>query len=167
MAVAGLFLGGCSQVSEKKEAAPVRDEAVVKKRVTGASSEILDIMALKGKTQPSGAFSVKCSDYPPEDNVVRMRHPWSIYQVPDADLKAAMGRLQKELPAKGWKIVKDGPDDSQAKSPQIVADSGDGQVSADLRLRITPPGSEYKSAIEVTVVSSCFRDESGSAPESG
>ncbi|NUK60969.1 hypothetical protein HRW23_00090 [Streptomyces lunaelactis] len=153
-------------MSEKKEAAPVRDEAVVKKRVTSASSEILDIMALKGKAQPSGAFSVKCSDYPPEDKVVRMRHPWSIYQVPDADLKAAMGRLQKELPAKGWKIVKDGPDDSQAKSPQIVADSGDGQVSADLRLRITPPGSEYKSAIEITVVSSCFRDESGSAPKS-
>lgn len=78
-----------------------------------------------------------------------------------------MDRLRKELPVKGWKIVKGGPDDSRAKSPQIVADSGDGNVSADLRLRITAPGSEYDSAIEVTVVSSCFRGKSGSALASG
>ena len=76
-----------------------------------------------------------------------------------------MDRLRKQLPAKGWKIVKDGPDKSQAKLPQIVANSPDGHMSADLRLWIEPAGSKRSSMIEVTVVSDCFRSDSGETSE--
>ncbi|MFJ9813676.1 hypothetical protein ACIRU3_00145 [Streptomyces sp. NPDC101151] len=145
----------------------IRDEQVVKENVEHASSEILDIIATKGKVTQSGAFAAPCSSYASEDKVHRMRHPWSIYGVPGEDLKKAMDRLRKELPAKGWKIVKDGPDKSRAKLPQIVANSPDGHMSADLRLWIEPSESGRSSMIEATVVSDCFQSKSDTAAEAG
>ncbi|MFJ4522385.1 hypothetical protein ACIP4Y_15780 [Streptomyces sp. NPDC088810] len=142
---------------EKK--ADIRDERAVKQSVERASSEILDILAVKGKVTRSGAVAAPCSSYPEESEVHRMRHPWSVYGVPGDDLERAMDRLRKQLPAKGWKIVKDGPDKSRAKLPQIVANSSDGHLSADLRLWREPADSERSSMIEVTVVSDCFRSE--------
>ncbi|WP_405849845.1 hypothetical protein OG211_23185 [Streptomyces niveus] len=159
--VVALSLGGCSQVKEEgkdKAPAPVRDEQVVEKRVLDASSEIRDAIGLEGKARPWNAFPVKCSGYPSEENVVNMNHTWTFSGVSDESLEEAMGRLRKALPAGGWKIVKDGPDRSQSKAPQIVANSGDGQVSADIRLFLEPPGAERSSSITIFVVSKCFRD---------
>ncbi|MET8724409.1 MULTISPECIES: hypothetical protein [Streptomyces] len=143
---------------EKK--ADVRDERAVKQSVERASSEILDILAVKGKVTQSGAVPTPCTAYPEEDAVHRMRHPWSVYDVPGADLEQAMDRVRAQLPAKGWKIVKDGPDKSRAKLPQIVANSADGHLSADLRLWLEPADAKRSSMIEVTVVSDCFRSRS-------
>ncbi|MFI2643962.1 hypothetical protein [Streptomyces sp. NPDC018610] len=153
-------------MSDEKKT-PMRDEQVVKKNVEHASSEILDIMTLQGKVTQSGASATPCSSYSPEDEVHRLRHPWSIYGVPSEDLKKAMDRLRKQLPAKGWKIVKDGHDKSQAKLPQIVAESPDGHMSADLRLWLEPSDSRRSSMIEVTVVSDCFRSSPGSTSGTG
>ncbi|WP_186777849.1 hypothetical protein [Streptomyces salinarius] len=134
-----------------------RDGQAVKETVENASSEILDIVGAKGKVTESGAHPIQCSDYAPEDEVHRMRHPWSIYDASDRDLKEAMERLREQLPTKGWKIVTDGPDKSQAQLPQIVANSPDGHMSADIRLWIEAPQSKRSSMIEATVVSDCFR----------
>ncbi|MEU2441388.1 hypothetical protein ACFY9A_30765 [Streptomyces rubradiris] len=139
--------------------ADVRDERAVKQSVERASSEILDILAVKGEVTQSGAVATPCTSYPEEDEVHRMRHPWSVYGVPGDDLEKAMDRLRAQLPAKGWKIVKDGPDKSRAKLPQIVANSSDGRLSADLRLWREPADSKRSSMIEVTVVSDCFRSK--------
>lgn len=143
----------------------VRNEQATKKNVENASSEILDIMALKGKLTQSGALSTPCPSYASEDKVHRMRHPWSIYGVSGQDLEQALNRVRKELPTKGWKIIKDGPDKSQAKLPQIVANSPDGHMSADIRLWVEPAGSKRSSMIEVTVVSDCFRSDESATPE--
>ncbi|MET9964708.1 hypothetical protein ABZZ80_01940 [Streptomyces sp. NPDC006356] len=143
----------------------VRDEQAVKDKVERASSEILDIISVKGKVTQSGAVTNPCSSYASEDKVHQMRHPWSIYGAPSEELKKAMDRLREELPAKGWKIVKDGPDKSQANLPQIVANSPDGHMSVDLRLWIEPPGSKRSSMIEATVVSDCFRSDPAASSE--
>ncbi|MEV5143388.1 hypothetical protein AB0L14_02830 [Streptomyces sp. NPDC052727] len=145
-------------MSDEKKA-DIRDERAVKQSVEQASSEILDMLAVRGKVTQSGAVTVPCSSYPEEEQVHRVRHPWSVYGVSAAELERAMDRLRAHLPAKGWKIVKDGPDKSQAKLPQIVANSSDGHVSADLRLWREPADSERSSMIEVTVVSDCFRSK--------
>ncbi|MEU6590326.1 hypothetical protein ABZ923_14095 [Streptomyces sp. NPDC046881] len=155
-----------SEEKDEKKAA-VRDERAVKQSVERASSEILDILAVKGKVTQSGAVATPCSSYPEGSEVHRMRHPWSVYGVPGDDLEKAMDRLRTQLPAKGWKIVKDGPDKSRAKLPQIVANSSDGRLSADLRLWREPAGSERSSMIEVTVVSDCFRSGPGGATGTG
>ncbi len=154
-------------MSEEKKAAPIREQASVERRVSGASSEILDIIGLKGKAQPTEPFSLACSGYPSGENVIRMRHPWSFYGASESYLRAAMDRLRAELPTNGWKIVKDGSDGSQVDSPQIIANSADGHVSAELVLSIEPAGGEYRSSIEVVVVSTCFRETSGASPSSG
>ncbi|WP_225836229.1 hypothetical protein [Streptomyces sp. NK08204] len=153
-------------MSDEKKA-ELRDEQRVKESIEHASSEILGVMAVKGKVIESGAFSVPCSSYDSDEKVHRMHHPWSIYDVSGEALKGVMDRLRKELPVKGWKIVKDGPDKSPAKVPQIVANSPDGHMSADLRLWIEPSESERSSMIEVTVVSDCFRSKPGTAVGNG
>ncbi|MDN3262716.1 hypothetical protein QWJ26_23505 [Streptomyces sp. CSDS2] len=68
-------------------------------------------------------------------------------------------RRRHEYVPRQWKIVKDGPDKSRAKLPQIVANSSDGRLSADLRLWREPADSKRSSMIEVTVVSDCFRSK--------
>ncbi|BCM68729.1 hypothetical protein EASAB2608_04063 [Streptomyces sp. EAS-AB2608] len=164
-ALTAILLGGCSQGSDEK--ADVRDERAVKQSVEQASSEILDILAVQGKVTRSGAIATPCTSYPEEDQVHRMRHPWSVYGVPGGDLEKAMDRLRSRLPAKGWKIVKDGPDKSRAKLPQIVANSPDGRLSADLRLWREPADSGRSSMIEITVVSDCFRSKPDGTTGSG
>ncbi|MEU6664409.1 hypothetical protein [Streptomyces sp. NPDC046727] len=154
-----------SEKDEKK--IDVRDERAVKQSVERASSDILDILAVKGKVTQSGAVATPCTAYPEEDEVHRMRHPWSVYGVPGDDLERAMDRVRSQLPAKGWKIVKDGPDKSRAKLPQIVADSPDGHLSADLRLWLEPADSKRSSMIEVTVVSDCFRSKPDGTAQTG
>lgn len=134
-----------------------RDNDKMQAQVEKRSSQILDIISLEGKVTESGAAVAPCSDYPSEDNVHRIRHPWSLYGVPVAKMQEAMDRLRNKLPQHGWKIVKDGTDSSRARSPQIVANSTDGAFSVDIKLWAEPKSSEHKSLIVVTVVSTCYK----------
>jgi hypothetical protein len=134
-----------------------RDGDKVKAEVEQASSRILEIMALKGKVTDTGAMTARCTDYDSDDEVYRARHPWSVYQVSVADMEKAMDRLRDELPKKGWKIVKDGVDDSPAKSPQIVAESKDDDFAVDVRLLDESKYGDDPSLLEVTVESACYR----------
>ena len=153
-----MTLVGCSQVNGKEDpkSFSVRDSDEVGRETEKKSSEILEILNLKGKVTEPGAGSVSCSDSSAE-NTYRARHPWSIYDVPVEEMKKAMDRLRKDLPEKGWKIVKDGHDDSQAQSPQIIANSSKGRFSVDIRLQDRRTRSDDPSIIEVTVVSGCYR----------
>ncbi|MFE7932162.1 hypothetical protein ACFU6S_26235 [Streptomyces sp. NPDC057456] len=135
----------------------VRDGETVKAEVEQTSSRILEIMALKGKVTDTGAMTTRCTDYDSDQEVYRSRHPWSVYQVPVADMEKAMERLREELPKKGWKIVKDGADDSAAKSPQIVAQSKGDEFAVDVRLLDERKYGDDPSLIEVTVESACYK----------
>ncbi|MEU7469407.1 hypothetical protein AB0A94_12840 [Streptomyces sp. NPDC044984] len=137
----------------------VRDGEVVKTEVEQASSRILEIMALKGKVTDAGAMTVRCTDYESDEEVYRARHPWSVYQVPVTAMAEAMDRLRDRLPRDGWEIVKDGVDDSPAKTPQIVAESKGKEYSVDLRLLDESKYGDASSLIEVTVVSACYRSK--------
>ncbi|MFF8956310.1 hypothetical protein [Streptomyces sp. NPDC014894] len=163
-----LLLGGCSQVDGNKggdgagagsEGVPVRSEAAVKQRVARASGQILDVIGLKDRAKAKDSMPVPlgCSDHPEGSGVQRVNHLWSLWGPTEAELEGAMDRLKEKLPASGWSIAGEGLDDSRAKSPRIVAESDDGQVAADLRLRIAAPGGKHGSAIEVSVATKCFR----------
>lgn len=128
----------------------------VKEDTQKASSEILDLIALKGKVTEPGPYDTPCSGYA-DGGVYRAVHPWSVYDVPVDDMKKAMERLRSDLPAKGWKIVKDGPDDSPSKAPQIVANRQGGKFSVDIRLHDRSERSGKPSLLEVTVASACFK----------
>ena len=137
----------------------VRDGDTVKAEVEKASSRILEIMALKGKVTDTGAMTSRCTDYDSDEKVYRARHPWSVYQVPVADMENAMARLRDGLPNEGWKIVKDGVDSSPAKSPQIIAESKDKEFAVDVRLLDERKYGSDPSLIEVTVESACYRSK--------
>lgn len=137
----------------------MRETRAVEDEVGKASSAILDMIDVPGKVTKPGPAPLPCSSYPDDAGVNRIHHPWSVYGVPFEDLRAAMARLRDELPQKGWKIVKGGPDDTLGKSPQIVANSTGGHLSADIRLQDERSRRDKPSFIEVTVVSDCFRDK--------
>lgn len=136
-----------------------RSSDKVREETNQASSRILEIINLKGKITEPGAMTQRCSDYAPEENIYRASHPWSMYDVPIADMEEAMERLRRDFPKGGWKIVKDGPDSSQGKSPQIIADSVNGEFSADIRLHHSSEQPNQKPLLEVTVASSCYRSK--------
>ncbi|MFC7994281.1 hypothetical protein ACFUV2_33960 [Streptomyces pilosus] len=136
-----------------------RKSEEVRAEVEEASSRIFEIMALTGKTTNTRAATVRCSDYAEDEDVYRARHPWSVYNVPVPELRKAMTRLSEGLRKEGWTITKDGVDDSQAKAPQIVAESKGAEYSVDLRLLDQTKYSNNPSLIEVTVVSACYRSK--------
>ncbi|MFH9299088.1 hypothetical protein [Streptomyces sp. NPDC017520] len=140
-------------MNENGADAPVRVSSEVQDEVEKVSSSILEILSLKAKRTEVGAMISPC-----EGGTVRAHHPWGVYGPPAEKLEEAMGRLRSQLPKGGWKIVMDGPDDSRAKSPQIVADSADGKFSVDARFH--GGQNDDPAQLEVTVQSACFRPES-------
>ncbi|GGW11892.1 hypothetical protein GCM10010264_47360 [Streptomyces globisporus] len=150
------ILSGCSGTDEDGVDTPVRASSEMQDEVEKVSSSILEILSLKAKMTEAGAMISPCGD-----GAYRARHPWGVYGPPAKDLGEAMDRLRSQLSTRGWIIIKDGPDDSQAKSPQIVADSADGKFSVDARFH--DRRSDDPAQLEVTVQSACFRPESGPA----
>jgi hypothetical protein len=153
-----ILLVACSQKDEVPKV-EVRDSGAVKAEVEQESSRILEIMALKGKVTNAGAVTTPCANYDSSENVYRARHPWSVYEVPVADMERAMDRLRAGLPDKGWTIVKDGVDGSAAKSPQIVAESKGKKFAVDVRLLDERKYGDDPSLLEVTVESACYRSK--------
>ncbi len=134
-----------------------RDSATVERSVEKTSSRILEILALKGKVTESGAMTSRCSDHELDEEVYRARHPWSIYQVPFADMQKAVDRLRAELPKEGWEIVKDGVDGSAGKSPQIIAESKGAEFAIDVRLYKASEVGNAPDLLKVSVESACYR----------
>ncbi|MEV8344893.1 hypothetical protein [Streptomyces niveus] len=135
----------------------VRESETVQDEVEKTSSRILEMMALKGKVTNTGAMVSRCSDYEPEEEVYRARQPWSVYDLPVPELEKAMDRLRSELPKAGWKIVKDGVDNSVGKSPQIVAESKGRKFAVDIRLMDERKYGDDPSLIMVAVESACYK----------
>ncbi|MFJ7208508.1 hypothetical protein ACIQWR_33885 [Streptomyces sp. NPDC098789] len=136
------------------------DAKAVQADTERASSKILDLLAVHGKTTRARATLLECSRYDSDENVHQAHHPWSIYDLPVEELQRAMDRARKAFPANGWTIVEDGPDSSPAKTPTLTANSADGKLSARLRL-IDERDRGKTSVLAVTVVSTCFRSAPG------
>ena len=145
--------------NQDKENLPVREGKQLLDKTEAKSSEILDAMKVKGKTTEPGASATDCSNSS-DEGTFRGVHLWSMSGVPLAELRQAMDRLRRDLPKKGWKIVKDGHDRSRSRSPQILAESQKDRFSADIRLRKRGgDGSKDPSVIQVTVASACYREK--------
>ncbi|MFB7374380.1 hypothetical protein ACFC0D_31600 [Streptomyces sp. NPDC056222] len=140
-----------------KKTAEVRDSDQVRKGVRQTSSHILDMTGLKGKVTKPGPLPLPCDSYEPEGQVIQMRHNWSIYDLPFEELEKGYATLRTAFTKNGWKIVSDGPDTSKAKTPTMVADSPDGEHSADVRLMDNRKAKDPTSVLAVTVVSGCFQ----------
>ncbi|MEV2244981.1 hypothetical protein [Streptomyces sp. NPDC049970] len=137
-----------------------------RKKTVGVSSEIFDMIGIKGgRTTETGAQVSTCEEDP--DHLFSSRHPWGLFGVSDEELTAGFARLKENLPKRGWKIVEYGPNSSAAKTLELTADSGKDHyaVNAELRVDTDPtknhPSATKKSSIQVRVVSGCFRAPEG------
>ncbi|MFF0060362.1 hypothetical protein ACFYRC_02230 [Streptomyces sp. NPDC005279] len=145
---------------EKKTAEP-RDGETMKAETEKASSRILEMIGLKARLTRGRAMLIDCSGYEPEGKVQQTRHPWSISGFPFEELEKAYAGMRTALPKSGWRITSDGPNESAAKTPTLVANSPNGDFSVKLRLmdrRGDANPEATTSLIHVAVVSRCFED---------
>ncbi|MCG0288525.1 hypothetical protein [Streptomyces sp. PSAA01] len=155
-------------MSEKKKdelgyTPKTRTVADAEEEAAGLSSEIFDVIDLRGKTSKPGPSVARCSGQD-EEKFYKINHAWSLWGVPVKDMKQAMARLKEDLPQKGWKIVKYGPDKSPSKSPELIADSIKKQFSVSIHLydESDKSGSKApKSLIYVLMTSNCFQVPDG------
>ncbi|MEV0447212.1 hypothetical protein [Streptomyces sp. NPDC050600] len=139
--------------------AETRDSAQMLQGAQRTSSQVLDMIALKGKVTEGPPLPLPCDGYEPEGEVDRADHSWSIYDLPYEELEQAYNRMRTTLPAHGWKITEDGPNESVAKTPTMRAEAPDGDYAVELQLMDNrkDPKAKTKVLLGVTVVSRCFQ----------
>ncbi|MFC8725064.1 hypothetical protein [Streptomyces bacillaris] len=125
------------------------------------SSQILDIIAVKGVTSKSGPGVSTC-DGAERGKLFLMRHPWSLTGASDAELAKAMTRLKEDLPKHGWKIVGYGPNSSKAKSLELTADHIEKKFAVKVELwEKNSGGDSNEPTLLVNVVSACYQVPEG------
>lgn len=152
---------GCSKNMDDLGYTPTtRDTEDVRTRTKAVSSEIFDMIGIKeARTTEPGPGISPCEQDP--EHLFRSRHPWSLYGVPEAELKRGFARLKENLTDRGWKIVAYGPNSSAAKTLELTADSGKDRYSLNAELRVSGATVEKEPLILVHVVSGCFRAPDG------
>ncbi|MDN3258380.1 hypothetical protein QWJ26_00845 [Streptomyces sp. CSDS2] len=141
---------------------PTLDVDKARDKAKAVSSQIYDMIGIdKGKATERGPAVSLCDEDP--EHLYKTRHPWSVYGVTEDELKAGFQRLREELPKRGWKIVDDGPANSEAKSPSLTADLEKGRFSVNAVLMVSTPSNpeEKEPLLAVTVVSGCWRAPEG------
>ena len=155
-------MGGSTE-DDPSHKSRTREVEAARTDAESVSSRILKVIDLDGKVTEPGPGVSTCGDSS-SDTHFTIKHPWSVYDVPVKDMEAAMKRLKSGLPEEGWEVVSYGPDKSQARNLQLVADykHGDKQFSVNIRLLDEGDGkSGQRSMINVSLVSACFQVPDG------
>ncbi|MEU9982551.1 hypothetical protein [Streptomyces sp. NPDC050856] len=129
------------------------------------SSQILDLIAVKGKTSQGGPGVMSCEGKD-RDRFFIMNHPWSLTASTDEELARAMARLKEELPRHGWKIVRYGPDTSPSKNLELVADNDERKFGLNIAFwKQDRGGDKNPPSLIVNVVSGCYQVPEGQTVE--
>ncbi|GAA2248972.1 hypothetical protein GCM10010232_40570 [Streptomyces amakusaensis] len=125
------------------------------------SSELLDLIGIKGESSEPGPGVSECGDGKDREKYFTMYHPWSFVPASGDQLAEVMERLKAELPGRGWKIVEYGPDSSQNKNLNLTADNDERKFSVNIvhKAKGTPQN------LSVTVVSGCYQVPDGQRVE--
>ncbi|WP_459738093.1 hypothetical protein [Streptomyces sp. E-15] len=132
-------------------------------KAKAASSAIYEMIGIHGgKVTERGPAISTCEGKDPQ-HFYRTRHPWSVYGLSEDELKAAFQRLREELPKKGWKIVDYGPNNTEAKTLSLTADSETERFSVNAVLIVSTPTNphEKEPLLAITVVSGCWQAPKG------
>ncbi|MCF6521769.1 hypothetical protein [Streptomyces sp. JJ36] len=146
--------GDLGYTPERREIGAARSDA------KQLSSQLLDILNLDGKVTEPGPGVSLCEGRD-TDKFFKIRHPWSVYDVPVEDMERAMEKLREALPERGWEVTSYGPDESRAKSLTLFADSTEKKFTAQVKLLDRRGRSDHPSGITVTLVSACFQVPEG------
>ncbi|MFI6059104.1 hypothetical protein [Streptomyces sp. NPDC051286] len=124
------------------------------------SSELYDLIGIKGKTSNTGPGVSECSGKDPE-KYFQIFHPWSFTPASADQLGGVMERLKEELPKHGWKVVEYGLDTSKSKNLNLTADNDKKKHSVNIveMAKIDPP------SLSLMVVSGCYQVPDGEKVE--
>ncbi|AWK10621.1 hypothetical protein DDQ41_18890 [Streptomyces spongiicola] len=139
---------------ERRTSSDVADEA---ERV---SSEIYDLIGIKGKASDTGPGVTDCGRKDPE-RYFKVFHKWSFVPASGEQLGGVMERLKAELPGRGWKVVEYGPDTSRNENLNLTADNDARKFSVNIvhRAKSAPP------KLSLMVVSGCYQVPDGQEVE--
>lgn len=158
--------GGMGDSSANDHTLDVRDVDDSRNVAKELSSQILDAIDLKGKTSEPGPGVSPCEEDPKHQ--YQIRHPWSLWGLPEQDMERSMERLKDELPKHGWKVASYGRDKSVAKNLELIAESTKFKFSVNITFmdkrrssKETAARSGKTSGIMVDLVSACFRVPDG------
>lgn len=151
-----ITLTGCSMNSEETPTVGTSTSLDVANAVEKVSSDIYDLIGVKGKASDSQSGVLECSGKD-RDKYFKIFHPWSFVPASASDLQKAMKNLKTELPKHGWKIVEYGPDTSKNRNINLTADNDEKKVGVNVvqMLKNDPPG------LSLTVVSGCYKVPDG------
>jgi hypothetical protein len=162
VAAALLTLTGCSMdESGGTKVVGVRDQEETSAETKRVSSEIYDLIGVKGTTSKGGAGVMSCEGKDTE-KFYAMKHPWSLTAGTDEELAGAMERLKTELPKRGWKIVKYGPDSSPSKNLELTADNDERKFGVHISFwRKNSGGDTNPPSLIIDVISGCYEVPEG------
>ncbi|MFH8986560.1 hypothetical protein [Streptomyces sp. NPDC017940] len=155
-AMAAYSIAGCAEMNDSGKEPQKREEKDATDDAAKLSSQILDIMDLKGKVTKAAPGAYSCGDRN-HDKYYAVHHPWSVYAVSVPDMEKAMKRLKEELPQRGWKVTGYGPDSSRAKSLQLGAEFPERKFKVVITLQDRRGRSKDPSILEVDLGSACFQ----------
>ncbi|GGX62029.1 hypothetical protein [Streptomyces minutiscleroticus] len=120
------------------------------------SSELYDLIGVKGKASDSRSTVTECPGRDRE-KYFQILHPWSFYPASPNDLDKAMEQLKENLPEHGWKIVEYGPDTSKNKNINLTADHDEKKFGVNIvqMAKNDPP------KLSLSVVSGCYKIPDG------
>ncbi|MFC9224622.1 hypothetical protein ACFT8W_28520 [Streptomyces hygroscopicus] len=152
---------GCSSMdgnSSGLEYEPqVRKSRAVEEEVGTLSSRLLEMLKIKGKVTDLAPMASSCQvDDDDTEKYRSVRHPWSMYDVDNNALEKGMDNLAEQLPKRGWRVVKDGPDESRNRNREILAVHTKTHTQMEATWMKGLDG--HEPMISFAVYSRCFRD---------
>ncbi|MEU5966185.1 hypothetical protein ACWF9X_04115 [Streptomyces globisporus] len=153
-------LTGCSMTDAKDSgslpSAGTSTSKEAARTVKKVSSELYDLIGIKGEASNSGAGVAECGERDPE-KYFQIFHPWSFTPESPEKLGAVMEQLKEELPKRGWKVVEYGPDNSKNKNVRLTADNDEKKHSVKIwhYAKRNPP------KLSLMVVSGCYQVPDG------
>lgn len=120
------------------------------------SSELYDLIGVKGEASDTGPGVSECGDKDPE-KYFRIFHAWTFTPASADRLDGVMERLRTELPERGWKVVEYGPDTSKNKNLSLTADNDEKKYS----VKIAHFAKDESPNLNLMVVSGCYRVPDG------
>ncbi|WP_308250975.1 hypothetical protein [Streptomyces anulatus] len=160
VSIALTTLTGCSMNDAKDSDSPpsagISTSRQAAQSVKKVSSELYDLIGIKGEASNSGAGVSDCGGKDPE-KYFSVFHPWSFTPASPEELSSVMENLKEKLPKHGWKVVEYGPDSSKNKNVRLTADNEAKKHSVKIwhYAKRNPP------KLSLMVVSGCYQVPDG------
>ncbi|MFD5895189.1 hypothetical protein [Streptomyces sp. NPDC060366] len=120
------------------------------------SSELYDLIGVKGKASDTGPGVGECDGKDPE-KYFQIFHAWTFTPESAGQLDGVMERLKTELPEHGWEVTEYGRDTSKNKNLSLTADNDEKKYS----VKIAHFAKNESPNLNLMVVSGCYQVPDG------